>query len=189
MTYVPILTLVVMALSFSDLVIRHGWSIMHACLRSGPRSSCSWPFSSPSCWRSPGTGIGIWRCKRSGQAPRKAFWRRFARSGHGDDSRPSKRYTLRLQGTEDAAHRTWTGKQEKLAANIDDMVRDILALVPGQAALRAHRQAAEQEARQRCRSWNGNGAERRREPNNWKGPSKSLKPISARKNSWRIWID
>lgn len=32
MKYVPILTLVVMALSFLALVLRHGWSIMHALL-------------------------------------------------------------------------------------------------------------------------------------------------------------
>ena len=66
------------------------------------------------------------------------------------ESRPSKRYTLRLQGTEAAAHRTWTGTQEKLAANLEDIVRDILALVPDQATLRAQRQAAEEEARRRA---------------------------------------
>ena len=66
------------------------------------------------------------------------------------ESRPSKRYTLRLQGTEAAARQTWTGTQERLVQNLEDIVRDILALVPGQAAMRADRQAAEEEARRRA---------------------------------------
>ena len=80
----------------------------------------------------------------------KARRRKLDPQAAASESRPSKRYTLRLQGTEAAAHRTWTGTQEKLAAKLDDIVRDILALVPGQAALRAQRQATEQEARQRA---------------------------------------
>ena len=84
------------------------------------------------------------------EADELAQRRKLDAQAAASESRPSKRYTLRLHGTEAAARQTWTGTQEKLDSSLEDIVRDILALVPGQATMRADRQAAEEEARRRA---------------------------------------
>ena len=78
--------------------------------------------------------------------------RALAPQAAATEARPSKRLTLKLRGTESVACAAWAGTQEELTACVEDIARDILALVLRQAKLRAERCVAEEEARRRAQA-------------------------------------
>lgn len=65
------------------------------------------------------------------------------------EHRPSDKLTFSLSGTEYQASATWQGTQEKLQAQVEDIVRSAFALVPQQIEIRKEREANEALAKQR----------------------------------------
>ncbi|MEZ2299442.1 hypothetical protein [Variovorax sp. RCC_210] len=65
------------------------------------------------------------------------------------EHRPSDKLTFSFSGTEYRASATWQGTQEKLEAQVDDIVRSALALVPQQIEIRKERETNEALTRQR----------------------------------------
>lgn len=63
---------------------------------------------------------------------------------------PSEKLSFRVIGAEYAAKKSWEGTQEKLQAQIGEIVRTIFALVPLQAEARAKREAAAEVAKRQA---------------------------------------
>lgn len=63
---------------------------------------------------------------------------------------PSEKLSFRIIGSEYAAKKSWDGTQEKLQAQVSEIVQTIFGLVPLQAELRTKREAAAELARQQA---------------------------------------